>query len=370
MKANAADGGGVVRRAWERVIATASAAEEKEKEKEKKEGEGDDDVTFLSVNIRTEEYAAVSCLELAPYVFPPQEYESESTSGVSDDDDDDDDDGGGGGGGGTAAAGEKLAEKWGFPVEVIHAYATHRLLSEDGFYFKSHTRGAFAPRRDTEMTALRREVKEQAEEDEAQYQMWSRLRDAISAAPGAKPRQNHFSDGSLLELRMESLEAYALGEGCYSSGQKAAAHDALKRVNMRCTERSAFDLLVAIGRWGGFENLALRRYDVPVSFGSRLEAQATALLASPPPDEDASTRKDLTRLTVYAIDSDDTVEIDDGVSAEFLENGRIRVWIHVADATRYVHLGTELDEEAKRRANSGKGSSFNSQTNSQHTFYF
>ena len=160
--------------------------------------------------------------------------------------------------------------------------------------------------------------------------MWQRLGDAIRAPPGAKPSRDHFSDGSLLELRMDSLESYALGEGCYSSGQKAAAADTLTRAKMRGTERSAFDLLVAIGRWSGFENLALRRYDVPINFGSKLLAQATELLASPPADEDASTRKNLTRLTVYAIDSDDTVEIDDGVSAEFLGDGRIRVWIHVA----------------------------------------
>lgn len=122
---------------------------------------------------------------------------------------------------------------------------------------------------------------------------------------------------------------------------------------MKSTERSAADLLVAIGRWGAFENLSLKRYDVPVFFRDSLRAQAAALLASPPADEDASTRKDLTRLTVYAIDSDDTVEIDDGVSAEFLGDGKIRVWIHVADATRFVRLGTELDLEARRRGASG-----------------
>lgn len=65
-------------------------------------------------------------------------------------------------------------------------------------------------------TALRRQVLEQSQANRARAAMWRRLSDAIAAPPGAKPPADHFSDGSLLELRMESLEAYALGDGCYS----------------------------------------------------------------------------------------------------------------------------------------------------------
>ena len=45
---------------------------------------------------------------------------------------------------------------------------------------------------------------------------------------------------------MEALEAFALGEGCYSSGQKAAALDTLRRTKMNITEGAAADLLA---RW-------------------------------------------------------------------------------------------------------------------------
>jgi len=235
-EANSADGGGLIRRAWERT--TAGAVE-------------------LAEDLHPEKYVEMSSLDMLPYVFPrtPSPSSSPASPSISVNEDH------------LRATGAALAEKLAVPPEVMFAYATHRLLSEDGFFFKPFRRGAFAPRRAQELHALTRETVEQAAENSAVGVMWQRLDDAIAAPPAVKPPRDHFLDGSLLELRMESLEAFALGEGCYSSAQKAAAADTLGRVDMQATERGAFDLLVAIGRWAGFENLALRRYDIPVSFG-------------------------------------------------------------------------------------------------------
>lgn len=52
------------------------------------------------------------------------------------------------------------------------------------------------------------------------------------------------------------------------------------------------------------------------------------------------------------IDSDDTLEVDDGVSVERLPDGRKRLWVHVADPTRWVTPGDVLDYEARLRATS------------------
>ncbi|HEY9837972.1 MAG TPA: RNB domain-containing ribonuclease, partial [Vampirovibrionales bacterium] len=70
----------------------------------------------------------------------------------------------------------------------------------------------------------------------------------------------------------------------------------------------------------------------------------------PPPDPDANNRLDLTHLKVYTIDDESTLEIDDGVSLEYLEDGRQRLWIHIADPTRLLSPGDELDLEARRRS--------------------
>lgn len=71
-------------------------------------------------------------------------------------------------------------------------------------------------------------------------------------------------------------------------------------------------------------------------------------IANPPPDLDPK-RLDLTHLKVYTVDDESTREIDDGLSLDTLEDGRQRLWIHIADPTRWVEPGDELDLEARRR---------------------
>lgn len=71
-------------------------------------------------------------------------------------------------------------------------------------------------------------------------------------------------------------------------------------------------------------------------------------LAAPPPDADTN-RLDLTHLKVYTIDDESTREIDDGLSVEFLPDSQQRLWIHIADPTRWLVPGDELDLEARRR---------------------
>ncbi|KAJ4835966.1 hypothetical protein Tsubulata_003051 [Turnera subulata] len=63
-------------------------------------------------------------------------------------------------------------------------------------------------------------------------------------------------------------------------------------------------------------------------------------------------RKDLTHLKVYAIDVVQADELDDALSATRLQDGRIKVWIHVADPTRYVQPGSIVDREARKRGTS------------------
>ena len=92
---------------------------------------------------------------------------------------------------------------------------------------------------------------------------------------------------------------------------------------------------------------------MPTAFPSDALEHAARLAAEAPPDADGEIRKDLTRLRCYAIDGEGTVEVDDAVSAEALPGGKIRVWVHVADATRWVGLGTPLEAEAESRGASG-----------------
>jgi exoribonuclease-2 len=64
-----------------------------------------------------------------------------------------------------------------------------------------------------------------------------------------------------------------------------------------------------------------------------------ALVSAPPPDPDASTRLDLTHLTVYTVDDASTTEVDDGLSITTDEAGEKLLWVHVADPTRWLTPG-------------------------------
>ena len=77
---------------------------------------------------------------------------------------------------------------------------------------------------------------------------------------------------------------------------------------------------------------------------------AQAYLSSPTTDDEH--RTDLTHLKVYTIDDESTEEIDDGLSVETLEDGKMRLWIHIADPSALLTPGDELDLEARRRSTS------------------
>ena len=68
-------------------------------------------------------------------------------------------------------------------------------------------------------------------------------------------------------------------------------------------------------------------------------------------DPVASDRLDLTALPTFTIDPVTARDFDDAISAE-REDGRIRLWVHIADVSAYVRPGTPLEGEAYRRGTS------------------
>jgi ribonuclease R len=65
----------------------------------------------------------------------------------------------------------------------------------------------------------------------------------------------------------------------------------------------------------------------------------------------ADARVDLTALPTFTIDPRDSQDFDDAVSAR-REDGRVRVWVHIADVTAYLRPGGALESEAIRRGTS------------------
>ena len=74
---------------------------------------------------------------------------------------------------------------------------------------------------------------------------------------------------------------------------------------------------------------------------------AVAVLRTQPLDADAGSRQDLSPHRVVTIDDAGTREIDDGLSVERLPDGGARLWVHIADPSRWVTPGDELDAHAR-----------------------
>ncbi|MDQ8195451.1 RNB domain-containing ribonuclease [Coraliomargarita sp. SDUM461004] len=95
----------------------------------------------------------------------------------------------------------------------------------------------------------------------------------------------------------------------------------------------------------------LYKYDLNPQFPAAVEKQTKAIPDKVRP-EDIGNRQDCRNLFTFTIDPDDAKDFDDALSLEFLENGKFRVGVHIADVSGYVKPGTPLDREAQERGNS------------------
>ncbi len=215
-------------------------------------------------------------------------------------------------------------------------YAAHCLLSEDKIYFKQKADG-YEPR----SAAMVAEIKHQRSAEESKLREQQEFFTHIQQKLAGVVVEWQDSD----RTRLESLERFVL----HPENTSRAAQEILSALGRPQTPQSAFEVLVELGLWSPHENLFLRRSQIPVHFRREVLEVAQQCLDSPPPDPD-SNRLDLTHLKVYTIDDESTQEIDDGLSLEYLDDGSQRLWMHIADPTRLVRPGDELDLEARRRS--------------------
>jgi len=63
-------------------------------------------------------------------------------------------------------------------------------------------------------------------------------------------------------------------------------------------------------------------------------------------------RRDLRRLATFTVDPASARDFDDAISAELIDGGGVRVWVHIADVAAHVPPGSLVDREARQRATS------------------
>ncbi len=230
-------------------------------------------------------------------------------------------------------------------------YAAYCLLSDDKLYFKQKG-DAYEPRTAAQVAERQHQVEVEALKAKGQQEFLTRVEQSLKGEAvewGRHDRQ-----------RLEGLEKYAalladtVRTGVnYDSLARAYPPSApvletMTMLGRPTTPQGAFQLLVDLGCWSPYENLFLRRSSIPIQFPNKVLEVAQQRLDFPPIDSDTN-RLDLTHLKVYTIDDETTTEIDDGLSWEVLPDGQERLWVHIADPTRWLVPEDELDLEARKR---------------------
>jgi ribonuclease R len=96
----------------------------------------------------------------------------------------------------------------------------------------------------------------------------------------------------------------------------------------------------------------LRDRGLPRRFEPAVEHAARAAAERPRVAVAASARRDLRELATFTIDPVTARDFDDAVSAQRLDDGVVRVWVHIADVSAHVREGSPVDVEARERATS------------------
>ncbi|MEK7535949.1 MAG: ribonuclease R [Patescibacteria group bacterium] len=91
-------------------------------------------------------------------------------------------------------------------------------------------------------------------------------------------------------------------------------------------------------------------YDFPVEVEQEARNWQAKYLNLIP--EEIKSRRDMRDTLTFTIDPADAKDFDDALSLKSLGNGKWEVGVHIADVSYFVRPGTELDREARERANS------------------
>jgi exoribonuclease II len=233
---------------------------------------------------------------------------------------------------------QQMAELLFSAQSPVACYAAHCLLSQDKIYFKQKS-DYYEPRPAAQVEEIKHQLEVQDQKEQEKTHFITHLKQALAG------EKIEWSESD--RLRLEAIEKVAL----QANNSSKVAQEILQEAGRNFDAQGAWQLLVDLGWWSKHENLFLRRSAYPTTFSRKVLDVVQPRLQSDPAEADEN-RLDLTHLKVCTIDDESTTEIDDGLSVEYLADGTAKIWVHIADPTRIVDPGDELDLEARRRSTS------------------
>ncbi|MDV6032670.1 MAG: VacB/RNase II family 3'-5' exoribonuclease [Phycisphaera sp. RhM] len=103
----------------------------------------------------------------------------------------------------------------------------------------------------------------------------------------------------------------------------------------------------------GIDTLTImRQYGLPDEFPEAVINEARQRADEFDEDNPPADRLDLTGQLTLTIDPYDARDFDDAISLVREDEGRWRLWVHIADVGYFIHPGGKLDQEARQRATS------------------
>lgn len=131
----------------------------------------------------------------------------------------------------------------------------------------------------------------------------------------------------------------------------AKGREFLEYLDLAPNCKNAKKVLELTGIWPAHTNIEKYIMGLRDKFPLDVLDEANYLLdnADVIPDPDERLRRDLRHIGCYAIDREGAAEVDDALSIELLEDGREKLWIHIADVSRWIRPGSALSLEAEHR---------------------
>lgn len=143
------------------------------------------------------------------------------------------------------------------------------------------------------------------------------------------------------------LNATEVSRGC----------DLLEFLGLAPSGKNARKVLEVIGVWNSRTNVEKFLMQLRDAFPPEVLEEAQYILDNFMyiTDMDERIRRDLRYLRSYTVDREGAAEVDDAVSVEHIDEGGVikeKLWIHIADVSRWIKPGSQLSLEAERRMSS------------------
>ncbi len=240
----------------------------------------------------------------------------------------------------------ELAEVGFGDTSPLSLLAMRYLLLNERTFFKRSKVGFF-PRSEADIIQIRRSEEALARKRAERQQVVDLFRQRISGT--LIPVEGSMT-GHIEELQEVALQG--------DNSSQSARRDVTELLGLIKSElkidlrgdlsEQAHALLVRSRIWARRQSLSLLRHAIPISFPATVFEEVNNLPRHP---EGANHYHDYRHLETVTIDDPKTLDIDDGLSLELIDNG-YRIGIHVTDVASFVTPGSVLDSIGAKRATS------------------